>query len=74
MDELVSELEYELSGCNVSYDGSNEIDVYLDTPISRFYNNAVSLAEDVLRECDVEDYSIDGDYEGHFTIEVYELD
>jgi hypothetical protein len=69
MEEIISELESELHGCDISQIG-DDIEVYLETPLEEYYNEAVDIANDIMNETDMS-FTIDGDYEGHFTIEIY---
>jgi len=66
----ISELEDELGdSCRINENGNN-IEIYLDNPLEEFYDAAVSIAENVLNNNNIS-HDIDGDYEGHFTIEIY---
>lgn len=69
-EDILDELSAELDGCDISIEDGN-IEVYLDIPLESFYNSAISIANEVMYETEYE-YTIDGDYEGRFTIEIHD--
>jgi hypothetical protein len=72
MEELAELMELYLAEkeCEVDVVDDDRIEIYIDLPSTDNYNYFIAKIEKIFRKVpfDVEDYEIDGDYEGQIAI------